>query len=170
MNSSNSESQEEGKPNPPETVRTKVVGVTMGPKANGRAARQVYLEKMKSENVRALELVREPTNEYDPNAIKVMSRIAGMRIHLGYIKNSNRICSGCGREYEKTPAQPGIPLAEQQQCPECKIPLTYSGLATELSNWIDQGYGFAASVLEFTGGEGKSRGCNIEIRRLDEQA
>jgi hypothetical protein len=156
------------KPLPPDAIKTKIVGVTMGPKVGGRAARQVYLEKMKAENVRILELVPEPKNEYDPDAIKLMARIAGMRVHVGYVKNSGRLCSGCGREYEKIPAQPGIPLAEKQNCPECNIPLTYSGLASELSTWIREGYGFTAVVLDFTGGGGKSCGCNIEIRRLDE--
>ena len=42
-------------------------------------------------HIALLQLEREPTNPYDPRAIKVIAEIQGTEMHIGYIpKNENR--------------------------------------------------------------------------------
>lgn len=138
---------------PPDVIRSKVVGVFIVPE------RQEYLETVRDAEHVTLDLVAEPDNKYDKDAIKVMAVADGLRMHIGYVRNNAKQCLNCGAEYE--------PGTKAEECTDCKTPLVRFGLASELSYWMHRGCKFVASVLQVTGGNGRNIGCNIEIRRLD---
>lgn len=148
------------KSTPPDIIRSKIVGVTFGDKLpSGESERQWVLGKMAQFEIVNLELVRDPENQYDKDAIGVYAMLPGFgKKQVGHIRNSDRLCVECGLEYSKNA---GVTV-----CEKCSKDLARNGLATELTYWIDQGYEYVADVLEYTGGNGRTRGCNIEIRRI----
>lgn len=103
-----------------------------------------------------LVLTPEPTNPYDPDAIRVEFEFeAGRLFHLGYIPNSNCICLACGEHYNRF----------QPSCTNCSGEVSRIGTATWLkgNGFFDKGNVYA-EVSEITGGgEGQSLGCNIEV-------
>jgi hypothetical protein len=120
------------KPKYPKKVQTKIVGVNF-------EGRQALLEKAAQHNIKVLELIPEPTNEYDADAIQVVAPVFdsdGKRtggVQLGYISNSDRMCIVCGKMTDgasfsrsKTAKCPHcayvFPFAKggQIECPKCK--------------------------------------------------
>lgn len=97
----------------PGTVRTKIVGTTF-------EGRQDILAECRHQGIERLELIPEPRNRYDPCAIAVCARLrhgnTGTRlVQLGYLSNSERVCSDCGNLV-------GGSLFERSRklrCPEC---------------------------------------------------
>lgn len=111
-----------------------------------------------------LDLVPEPTNPHDPDAIRVEFEYAeGKFFHLGYIPNSDSLCSQCKEVFERHPGT----------CPNCgSKQVDRCGTATRIKNELYAGWGVSgkawAYVSEITGGgEGQSLGCNLEIHRED---
>jgi len=103
----------------PKRVNTKIVGTTF-------EGRQELLAECRKQDIRELELVRDPMNRYDPNAIGVEARITDesgnpMTIRLGFLSNSDRVCSDCGRLV-------GGALFEKSRrlrCPDCDFEFGY---------------------------------------------
>ena len=62
-------------------IRTKVAGVTFRP--NSVLAARYHYNKTGDGS---LDLIREPTNQHDPNAVKVVYRLTGNQ--LGYVRRS----------------------------------------------------------------------------------
>lgn len=97
----------------PKTIRTKIVGTTF-------EGRQDILAECRRQGVEALSLVPEPTSRYDPHAIAVEAQITSdsgrvKTARLGFLSNSDRICSDCGMVV-------GGALFEKSRrlrCPEC---------------------------------------------------
>lgn len=73
----------------PKKVHTKIVGVTF-------EGRQEVLRECQRLGVQRLELVLEPDNQYDENAVAVEARVGAKRLKLGYVTNSDRLCFDCG--------------------------------------------------------------------------
>jgi hypothetical protein len=143
---------------------TKIAGTTSGPLAQKRQNALKFLHKAigldwyPDDCQVRLHLVPEPDNEHDPYAIKVMLGT----FHLGYIPNSNTYCTDCEGEVDRFP--------QNGKCPKCYSPsLIRKGTATRLSEIMGEIDGiYYALVTEITGGQdGKSFGCNLEIRRSD---
>jgi len=143
---------------PPDEIRTKIAGVTMGASRNGVPLRQSYLNALEKKKITQVRLVREPENEYDSKAIAIHADYGSGDVHLGYIQNKARICLSCSKEFQMTEG-------DTIQCSNCGGILARKGLATTLSDWIDQGINFKAEILQITGGNGKTRGCNIKVTR-----
>lgn len=142
---------------PPNSIYTKVAGVNSGYKKDGVVIRQLYLKKMKELGVTVLQLVREPENKFDPNAIAIYANI-GTKVHIGYVQNRVRRCQSCDNVVEKA--------TEDEDCPKCGGCLNRDGLATELAHYIDNGYNYKARVTQYTGGNGKTMGLNIIIEKI----
>lgn len=97
----------------PAKVRTKIVGTTF-------EGRQELLAQCRRQNIRKLKLVPDPMNKYDPCAVAVEADILDERetpktIRLGYLSNSDRVCSDCGKVVG------GMMFEHSQtiQCPHC---------------------------------------------------
>ena len=78
----------------PKRCHTKIVGTTF-------EGRQELLARCRDQGVRDLELVPDPLNRYDPYAVAIEARINDesgnpTNIRLGFLSNSDRICSDCG--------------------------------------------------------------------------
>lgn len=97
----------------PHKVRTKIVGTTF-------EGRQDILDQCRRQNVKNLRLLPEPMNKYDPYAVAVVAEIrdadgSQKTVQLGYLSNSERVCSDCGQivggsYFEKS---------KTIQCPRC---------------------------------------------------
>ena len=155
---------------PIERVVTKVVGVSMGPKdSKGNSLRQQYLAEMKENNTLFVKLIREPENAFDNNAIAVYGDYGSGQVQIGYIQNSSRVCYSCEKEYSKQLVTKDSVLREKLNsgvCPSCGGSIGRTGLASELSEYMDSGYTYKAKVLQYTGGENKNIGLNIRIERV----
>lgn len=141
-----------------EPIFSRIAGVMMGDKE----LRQESL-KILSQHKGAvpLELVPEPTNPYDSDAIAIFCQVPGKgRVHLGYVPNGKSSCTFCGEQFSRFP-QDGM-------CPRCgNSDLLREGLAKKLHNWlrVDPTIVMKAEISEVTGGtqDKKSYGCNIKI-------
>lgn len=152
------------------TIRTKVVGVTMGDEAETRQlAIQTIKEHWEDRPRWFLDLVPDPDNPFDPSAIRVMCDVPDIgRVQIGFIQNAETRCGFCNRTFPKWPKVKG---SNTTQCPVCgSEQLHRDGLATKVSQaMIDQpNESFYGEVLSITGGEeGKeSYGLNFEIKRV----
>lgn len=139
---------------------TKISGVTSGPLAERRQKALTFLQECyRVPGMRCyVDLVPEPDNPYDPDAIKVMLG----EFHLGYVKNSDTICSSCCSVFERHPSG---------ACPACGRmgTLERCGTATQLMKYFRDNVetpGFwmpDAYISEVTGGGEKSYGANLYI-------
>jgi hypothetical protein len=150
-------------------IRTAVSGVSSGPEADLRQAALAILQEAMKENPTQryfLDMVPEPDNPYDVDAIKLMLDLPalGGRMQLGYVKNAQTRCTFCDQALERNPAS-GI-------CPHCNHQgqLVREGIASKLapamrSSSTDRWY---CEITEITGGTGnkKSFGCNIRIAKV----
>jgi len=97
----------------PKRVNTKIVGTTF-------EGRQQLLSECRKQGVRELKLVPDPMNKFDPCAVGVEAQIFDTdgnprTIRLGFLSNSDRVCSDCG-------TMVGGSLFERSktiQCPSC---------------------------------------------------
>lgn len=79
----------------PDNVNTKIVGVT-------HEGRQELLSRCQQLNIKTLEVVRDPLNRYDPDAVAleavvIMGGRELERMRLGFVSNSERSCMTCGK-------------------------------------------------------------------------
>lgn len=79
----------------PRRVHTKIVGTTF-------EGRQDLLAECKLQGVTELRLVPDPHNRFDCNAIAIEANITDRNdstqtVRLGYLSNSDRVCSDCGQ-------------------------------------------------------------------------
>lgn len=79
----------------PLKVRTKIVGTSF-------EGRQDLLAECRRQGVRQLKLVPDPMNKYDPCAVGIEAEILDVEgkpknIRLGFLSNSDRVCSDCGQ-------------------------------------------------------------------------
>jgi len=149
-------------------VSTKVVGVTFNNKDG--TSRQAILKKCSEMGMKTLELVREPTNKFDRNAVRVEAVFhkgtVTKNVQIGYISNRDRQCLSCG-SLCRLPAGKVVTV-----CPDCgSTELFREGLATVLSRAIDNGTGYKCEVLQYTGGpqqdgSTKTRGVNVKIFKV----
>lgn len=103
----------------PKRFNTKVVGTTF-------EGRQQLLAECRRQDIRDLELVPDPTNRYDSHAVAVEARMVSdsgraVTVRLGFLSNSDRVCSDCGKLV-------GAALFEksrQLRCPECDFEFGY---------------------------------------------
>jgi hypothetical protein len=158
-----------------ESVNTSVAGVMSGPEV---ATRQLALSMIK-ENIEQriaadpkdkrffFDLVPEPENPYDADAIQVMADVPGLgRVQLGYIRNSDTICDFCEHMMERYPTS--------KKCPKCQRTdhLRREGLATRVAAVMRENPScrFYGEVLQVTGGvDGKCFGCNFVVRQVIQQ-
>jgi len=154
---------------PPEVINTKVAGIASGTTqiaatsqispvdANGRIPVRQYLAAlMRKLSVSSVRLVREPTNEFDSDAIAVYANLGAQSAKIGYIRNHIGKCVTCGRQV--------IPFVDT--CPKCNGKVVRRGLATELSHWIDRGVRYRARVIGITGGGDRRFGVSLKIERI----
>lgn len=142
-------------------IHTKIAGVMSGVDA---AMRQEFLIEIRESQAYDepvyLQLVPEPDNPYDANAIRVYYDHPELgRAQLGYLKNSTTMCDLCGYFHER------FPSAGCQRCGD-KEHLRRDGVATRIANEMrdDPSAHFYAVLQEITGGgNGRSFGCNIKI-------
>jgi hypothetical protein len=155
-------------------IRTKVVGVTMGDDADTRQLAIKTIGEHFDPNKRwFLDLVPEPDNPYDENALKVMTDVPGMgRVQLGYVSNCEITCEFCGKEYPKWPTVRDSKgkTVKSEQCLVCSSDrLKRDGLATRMSQQMrrDPQGNYYGEVLSITGGteDKPSSGCNFAIRK-----
>lgn len=155
---------------PIERVSTKVVGVAMGPTdSHGNSLRQQYLAEMKENNTLFVKLIREPENKFDSNAIAVYGDWGSGQVQIGYIQNSSRICLSCEKEFSKKLITKDVTLREKLNsgiCPYCGGEISRTGLAAELSEYMDADYTYKAKVLQYTGKDDQFLGLNISIERV----
>ncbi len=166
-------------------ARTNLAGVSMGDEVDDGTGKRIkirqlalkylkeQIEKARAERGRTpavfLDLVPEPENPFDPDAVQVLTNIdkLGGRTQLGYLRNADTHCSFCLRDHPKFPTNPktGTP-----QCPVCKRGdhLERRGLATRVAALMREKprASFSALLLEVTGGTDVKGhyGCNVEIR------
>jgi hypothetical protein len=150
-------------------IRTKVVGVTMGLDADTRQlAIRTIGENLETRVRWFLDLVPEPTNEYDRDALQVMSDVPGMgRVQLGYVSNCEITCGFCGKGFPKWPMEKGKKI---DLCPTCgSTELKRDGLASMMCRVMrqDPAANFYGEVLSVTGGtdDKPSCGLNFAIRK-----
>ena len=79
----------------PGKVNTKIVGTTF-------EGRQELLAQCRRQGVRELRLVPDPMNRYDPCAVGIEAEIRDSdgnlkTVRLGFLSNSDRVCSDCGK-------------------------------------------------------------------------
>lgn len=163
-----------------EAVSTSIAGVMSGPEAS---TRQLALSMLKESLAKRIaddpkdkriffDLVPEPDNEFDPDAIQVMADVPGLgRTQLGYIRNSDTVCDFCEHAMERFPAK-GV-------CPKCKRAdhVRRDGLATRVAQVMreDPECRFYGEVMQLTGGpqgggkEDKCFGCNFQVRQVIRQ-
>lgn len=109
-----------------------------------------------------LELVPDPANSHDPDAIAVHFEYAqGKFFHLGYIPNADTICLECGKQWDRMSEAE----ADRDSCmrDQLKHSLARHGTATRIKSSF--GGEVWATVEEVTGNtaDGQSLGCNIRI-------
>ncbi len=156
-----------------ESVCSKVVGCTFGHQIDGISVRQAAIEKLMKDHGptgkgSVLELRREKDNEFDPDAIAVYCKLSIGFLALGYISNSDKSCLDCGKSIPKNKAG-----AQLVKCPSCNSEnLLRKGLASELSEAMDEGFKYSVSIMQITGGginstgKRQSYGANIRIDRV----
>ncbi len=150
-------------------VRTSIAGSNSGPEAEERQEALQYISKYmeKRETPFFIDLVPDPENKFDPNAIQLIADVADMggRIQLGYVRNRPS-CNYCHREFT------GSSLKIGEECPNCRRgKVERVGLASKLAESMRNGNSFYAQVDQVTGGTGEKtlRGCNLIIRRRAER-
>jgi hypothetical protein len=169
-------------------INTKVVGVKpVGTPENEATAqqRQNVLEYISRVGEPAfdgtppeywLKLTEEPTNPYDNDAVRVMlhsrtaqahGRVEGVQV--GYIANGERICTGCGKEFDRPKTSDQAILV----CDACGHPTKRDGLASQLKaraaeagRSVEEHYNvtIAWDAGGITGGGLRTHGCNIRIQ------
>ncbi len=150
-------------------VRTKIVGVTMGEDAETRQlAIRTIGEHWDGEARYFLDLVPQPDNPFDADAIRVMAEVPGMgRVQLGFVSNSACLCGFCGKDY---PSWPKVKGEKVTQCPVCSSDqLRPDGLATKISQLMREqpNENYYGEILSITGGteDKPTSGCNFAIKR-----
>lgn len=147
-------------------IRTKIAGTNSGADAQLRqsALREIAGLEPKR-RPRYLDLVPDPENEYDKDAIQVIVDLPSLgRIQLGFVKNSDTVCDFCRSQYGSFP--------RDSKCIKCgrNDHLRRDGVATKVCQEMrrDPDARFYAELIEVTGGsDGKANyGCNIAIRRV----
>jgi Zn-finger nucleic acid-binding protein len=98
----------------PRRVHTKIVGITF-------EGRQEILAECKRQDVSVLHLVPDPTNRYDSLAVGIEADIidgsgAATTVRLGYVSNSDHVCSDCGAIVGNSMFQ----NSKTARCPECE--------------------------------------------------
>ena len=155
---------------PIDETPTKVAGVTMGPDADKRqAALEEVRGLMEADPSKTiyLELIPEPDNKFDADAIKVVVYLPSTEeeFQLGYIGNSKSQCGFCHRTFSRTP--------KDNKCTRCKRTdsIVRDALASTVSRQMEEysDFEFYGQVLQVTGGPkedmpDRSFGCNFEIR------
>lgn len=147
----------------PTSLTTTIAGVTFGGEiidpqtGQTKPYRQWLLEILTSVTLPvSATLVREPSNEYDADAIAVYIKLRGQSVKLGYIPNK-AFCVNCKK--------PAIPYAKE--CKFCGALTVRDGLAKNLSYWIDRGITYKASIISIHGGGDKSVGAVLSIDRIN---
>ncbi len=138
-----------------------ISGTISGPEAGRRQQALRILEESGIDPV-ILEVVPEPENPYDPDALGLWTEVPSMgRVQLGYVPNARSVCDFCCSTYQRHPGQ----------CRTCKRKdhLRRTDTASKVAPAIrkDPGSEWYAELVEFTGGEEErpSRGAMIVIRR-----
>lgn len=154
-------------------IRTSVAGTNSGPERAERQQALGQIAQIMAETGQPffLDLVPDPENKWDPNALQLIANLPEMggRFLLGYVRNRPG-CDYCNREFTATTLQIG------DTCPNClRGQIQREGLATRLSTELrknEPGVSYYAEVMEITGGVGEKtlRGCNIVIRRYAERS
>lgn len=143
---------------------TRVAGAMSGPEWESRQGGLKELRETLDQGIHVvLELIPEPENPYDTDAIRVECVLARAgRVQLGYVKNSNGFCDLCHKPFERFP----------KRCPGCRHSdyLRRDGAATRIATALreEPGLQIYGEVLEVTGGteDKQSFGCNIIVKSM----
>lgn len=154
-------------------IRTKVVGVTMGDEADVRQlAIKTIGEHFDPDKRWFLDLVPEPDNAFDRDALRVMTEVPGMgRVQLGFVSNSEITCGFCGANFPTHPKEKvNGKLEKVENCPTCgSTELKRDGLATKMCKLMrqDPTANYFGEVLSVTGGteDKPTSGLNFAIRK-----
>lgn len=97
----------------PKKINTKIVGTTF-------EGRQLFLAECRKQGIRKLNLIPDPLNKYDSYAVAVEAQIrrpsgTTKTVRLGYISNSDRVCSDCGTMVGGS----AFERSKTIQCPGC---------------------------------------------------
>jgi len=152
---------------------TRIAGVASGEKVTHPVTReevytrQWYLEMLQDSGIKVVDLIQEPTNSYDENAVAVFVTLPAGRVQLGYIPNASAVCGSCNKKFN-----PPIP----NTCPVCSqvdpatiFPVDRIGLATKITSWLNNGYKFKARVMSIgRTSDGKYLGASLEIERIQQ--
>jgi hypothetical protein len=147
-------------------IRTRVTGVSSGLDAETRQlALEIIRESLIPKERWFLDLVPQWDNEYDSDAIQVMTEVPGMgRVQIGFIKNPETICDFCHHQHTSYPKE-----GKCSGCGRGKDSLRRNGLASQISQLMreDPTANYYGEILEVTGGEGAKAnfGCNIVIKK-----
>lgn len=147
-------------------IVTSIAGVNIGDDRQLRQEALQILQEHKQQHPKDavfLDLVPEPENPFDKDAIQVLVNIPelGGRVQLGYIRNRPQ-CPWCNREFKSEEVG--------RRCPNChQGTITRDGLASQLrrTQREDPTRHYYGMVSEVTGGTGAKTiyGCNIIIKQ-----
>ena len=101
-------------------TQVKIAGTTFHPLPNGeylKIKRQYDVEGVPCADADAI-LMPEPTNEYDPEAVKVMVPLdSGMPFHIGYLPKDSELKKLVKRNHPATVMVKNFALASPQYSP-----------------------------------------------------